>query len=119
MKFKHLLVGFLLILFVLGTVGCSPREYTQQTVKACITRKHFNPPSSWTSVVSIGKTIVPITHTVPEEYNLYVEYKGLTLKIDNKDLYNNLEVGDSIKVTYTQEINKETGEVKDEYLSKI
>ncbi len=56
-----------------------------------------------------GKTtmMVPRTRRYPEKHLVRLEYKDMTIQVDNEELYNNVEVGDIVKVNHYKDEDKE------------
>lgn len=99
-------------------VGCSGGYSEESVVNAVVVGKEHIPRKSYTTVVSTGKTIVPVTRTQHEKFKVTVKYEGLTLTIDSEPLYNSLENGDSIQVLLVKKFDAE-GQEKRRLLKEL
>lgn len=70
---------------------------TVQEVYATVTNKNYEP--SYITYVSTGKSTTTIMH--PEEYNVTLQYQGISNDIDNEELYKKVNVKDKAKVILT------------------
>lgn len=114
-KFKLLILTLILPILL---IGCSGGESTQEVVNAVVVAKEYVPESSYTTMISSGKSVIPIFHILPANNYVTVEYQGLTLKIDSHELYSRHENGDSIQVLFVKKFDKE-GQLKKQYLKKL
>lgn len=92
-------ICLLLLIVALLISGCAITKETKREVElvdAVVTGVDYDPPYS--TYVLVGKVMVPQHH--PADYDVFVEYEGLTLTIDDEDLYKIYEnrIGDTIQV---------------------
>ena len=82
-----------------------------KNVEAIVIEKEYVPKDI--GLMPNGKTVIPITH--PEEFNVMVEYKDISLTeiFNNEELYNKYEVGDRLIVKLYKLGNKYKIELKD------
>lgn len=99
-------------------VGCSGGYVEEGIVDAVIVGREYVPRRTSVSMISTGKSMMPITRTSPEKFYLTVEYEGLELTINSKDLYNSLENGESIQVLLVKKFDAE-GQLKKKLLKEI
>ena len=81
-----------------------------------IKKEHVTPYTN-TYIIAIGKIMVPQTIYYSEAFNVFLTYDGKEYCFNDEELYNLLEVGDSIYVMVHKGFNKKN-EVKDIYLGK-
>lgn len=77
--------------------------------------KEYKPAYIGTALVKNGKANVPQRINRPEEYNVFVEYRGERYTISNKELYEKINVGESIMIMVNVGTN-EKGVEKDFYV---
>lgn len=95
-------------------VGCgSVKTYT--LVDAVVVDKDFVPSSTYVTLMSTGKTVMPVTHYRSEEFNVTVKHERNSLTIDSRAIYNSVEIGESIQV-YKVDVYKKDGTFKRSYL---
>lgn len=109
---------FALILgtLLLTMVGCGS-IVNKTLVEGIVVDKNFVPSSSYTTVMPLGKSIVPTTHYIPEEFNVTVSYEGITSTFDSREIYTLKEIGESIQV-YKVDVYKKDGTFKRSYLQQ-
>lgn len=95
---KVLLIGFIMCCFV----GCDNLKLTNsETVTDYIKVENVNCTGGYTvtNMIYTGKTFIPISSYIPKSYIVKVNYKGTSIKINNKDIYHKLidEVGNTVK----------------------
>lgn len=117
---KRVLISIPIIIAVVLIVMIVYKEvntkYVEQPVEAVIINKEYVPPTPYTTLMSTGKTTIPVLQYTYPEYNIYVEYNNLHAKINSQELYNCLKVGESIKMIYVRKYNKKTNEIFSEYI---
>lgn len=90
------LIGWV-TLAAIDTVGLSPTK----TVTTLVEHKEIEPARRRTSVSIIGRSTIPSSRRTSESYHLHFSIEGMkrdsTVK---KDLFDDLEVGETIEVTY-------------------
>lgn len=99
-------------------VGCSGGYVEEGIVDAVIVEKEYIPSRTSTSFTKVGKSLIPITRTIPEKFYLTVEHDGLELTFDSEILYNSLENGESIQVLLVKKFDAE-GQLKKKLLKEI
>lgn len=109
-----ILVLALVLVLVLVSTGCG-YTYEPQRVTGKVTEKDYKPPYSTTTMIMAGKVMVPTTTRHPARYIVKVAYNGIEGSINNKQLYDDVNIGDSIEVNYIKVYNKK-GELKKEYI---
>lgn len=92
-------ICLLLLVVALLLTGCHiAKEVSREVelVDAIVTSVDYDPPRNQPMMVGKVMTI----HRIPADYDVFVEYEGLTLTIDDKNLYEMYEnrVGDTIQV---------------------
>lgn len=105
-------ICLLLLVVALLMTGCAiTKEVSREVelVDAVVTGVDYDPPSS--RPLMVGK-IITIQH-IPADYDVFVEYNGVTATIDSKELYNYYEnrIGETIQMEYIT-ITYENGEVR-------
>lgn len=85
-------------------------RYEEEHVKAVIIEKEYEPSRTYTTMMMAGKSVVPMVHTVPAEYDVIVKFENLTEEIDSQELYEALEVGDSINMIHVKRYSKDSNE---------
>lgn len=108
---------FLSLGILLLTMGGCGKVVNKTLVEGVITDKNFVPSSSYVTIMLAGKSVVPVTHHRPEEFNVTIEYEGMTFTIDSREIYSSKEIGESIKV-YKVDVYKEDGTYKRSYLQQ-
>lgn len=96
MKIK---ICLLLLVVALLVSGCAITRETKREVElvdAVVTGVNYTPAR--TRIVIVGKTTIP--QRISAKYQVMVEYEGLTLSINDEDLYKIYEnrIGDTIQV---------------------
>ena len=92
MKTRVLLFAMLLVFAACGK---------KTNVKGVVASKHVNPPHTILQPVYNGKTMVMIPFTHPEEHIIVVEVDWLNEQFKRNvgyDLYNEVNVGDSVMI---------------------
>lgn len=92
-------ICLLLLAVTLLMTGCTIAKETSREVElvnAIVTGVDYDPPFS--RPVMVGKIMT--IHCTPADYDVFVEYEGLTLTIDDRNLYEMYEnrIGDTIQV---------------------
>lgn len=92
-------ICLLLLVVALLLTGCHiAKEVSREVelVNAIVTGVDYDPPFS--RPVMVGKVMT--IHRTPADYDVFVEYEGLTLTIDDRNLYEMYEnrIGDTIQV---------------------
>lgn len=116
-KLKLICGGLFLALSLSLFTGCGSIK-KEKVVDAVVTGKEFKEGYTWFSVLSTGKTTIPIPHTEPDQHLTIVKYEGMELSIDDTEKYEHLKIGESIKVLLVQKYDKKTGEYLSSYLEK-
>ena len=111
LKLKYFLLLIILSVTLFIGVGCSGGYKEQEVVQAVIVSKNYIPSDSWVTMMPMGKSILPVTHHSPEEFNVIVTYEGLTLQLDSKAVYDSLKIGESIQVLLVKKFDSE-GQLK-------
>ena len=102
-----------------GLVGCESGGYKEQyVVDATVVSKEYEAPRTYTSVVPSGKSVFPITRTIPAKYLVTVTYENIPLTINSQPIYESLENGDSIKVLLIKKYTAE-GQLKSSRLEQL
>ncbi|MDK0636904.1 hypothetical protein P5F55_13940 [Clostridium perfringens] len=114
-KWGILFIVFLFVLFIL--TGCGTIKESQQ-VSCKIISKEYTAPSSYTTMMSTGKALFPVTHTIPAKYELTVEYGEYRKVVDSEQLFQSLEIGDSMNMILIKEYSKDTGSLEKTYLKE-
>lgn len=89
-------------------------EMFPSTAKVC--KIKYEPAYTTTTMIMVGKTIIPQRHHHDEEYNVYLMYEGEEYCFDDKKIYNSVNVGDMVSVVVHKGYNKHN-ELKHVYLS--
>ncbi|MCI9178008.1 MAG: hypothetical protein HFJ28_05560 [Clostridia bacterium] len=89
-------------------------ETFSDTAKVC--SKKYEEEYITTKILPVGKVMVPQIHCHDEEYNVYLMYRGEKHCFNNKDLYNLVNIGDSVCILVHKGYNKKN-ELKNVYLS--
>lgn len=110
-----------LFILTLGTllltmIGCGSVQ-NKTLVNAVVTDKNFVPSSSYITMVWTGKSSIPLTQYIPEEFNVTVSYEGITSTFDSREIYTLKEIGESIQV-YKVDVYKKDGTFKRSYLQQ-
>ena len=115
-----ILIGIVLLGMLFYVIGCeiyyATLKYKSHTETVTVLEKKFKAAYTSTTYMRVGKVTVPQTHHHDEEYNVYVDYKGVTYCIDDNDLFEKVEIGESITVTVNEGYNRK-GQVKNIYLT--
>ena len=69
-----------------------------------------------TTMIMVGKTMIPQMHHHDEEYNVYLMYDGEEYCFDDENLYNSVNVGNMVRVVVHKGYNKHN-QLKHVYLS--
>lgn len=109
MKIK---ICLLLLVVALLMVGCTiTKEVSRETelVDAIVTSVDYDPPR--THPMMVGKVMT--IRRIPADYDIYVEYNGITTSIDSRELYEYYEnrIGETIQMEYIT-ITYSNGEVR-------
>lgn len=72
-------------------------EVTQSTAK--VNDKNYLDGYTTTTMMKIGKTMVPQVHNHPEEYIVYLLHDGSIHRFNSKALYNSVKLGSIIPVS--------------------
>lgn len=112
---------FLLIMLsvILMFGGCEKEfvDYETKLVKGVVTSKDYTPARSWITMVSTGKSVIPIVNTSSEEHTVVVKIKEHGTKkwfYYAEDLYSTYDIGDEIELLATYSKNDD-GIVKVRY----
>lgn len=119
MRKRILCFLILAIIFLLLCSGCAEViDQKSELVEATVVDTDYDP--SFTTLIRSGNTYIPVHHS--EEYDVYVEYNGITAVFDDEDLYNKYKdnIGDTLTCelitkyydndTIKQELNYKKGE---------
>lgn len=83
---------------------------------AVVCNKEYEEGYTTTTVLPVGKVMVPQTHYHDEEYNVYLMYEGAKHCFDDEDLYKKVSIGDECHVLVHKGYNK-FNQLKNVYLS--
>lgn len=72
--------------------------------------KQYKEPYSTTTMMYVGKTLIPQTYYYDEEYNVYALYDGERYCIDDEELYESVKIDDEIYVCVHKGYNKDNEE---------
>ena len=106
---RYMILTTALIIICMVLTGCNRTTDVdnEQKVTATVTAKdHSKEHVNRVYQVVDGKTFT-IIETVPAKYRVTVNYKGIEHTFDNKDMYENVDVGDSITVILVNGYNKD------------
>lgn len=93
---KKLTILILIIVLIFSLTSCKEVDtYRYEKVEAVVTETSHKP--YWIQLMPVGKTMMHIHH--PAQYNVYFEYEGMKLHIDDKQIYE--EVVNNNLTTYT------------------
>lgn len=108
-----LVIPVLLVIFLISEVSQQFKSLRYETfsAKARVCKKKYE--DSYTTISMVGTVPVPQHHD--EEYNVYLMYKGKVHCLNDKDLYQKVDVGDVVSVLVHKGYNK-NGELKHVYL---
>lgn len=92
-------ICLLLLVVALLMTGCTIAKETSREVElvdAIVTGVDYDPPRN--QPMMVGKIMT--FQYIPADYDVFVEYEGLTLTIDDRNLYEMYEnrIGDTIQV---------------------
>ena len=79
--------------------------------------KEYEEQHTSTTIMPVGKVIVPQSRYHDEEYNVHVIYEGKDYCINNKDLYERVNVGDKVCLKIHKGYNKKQ-EIKHIFITK-
>lgn len=100
-------ISLLLIVFVFSLLTGCVEEYKRNKVDAVVIEKDYDEAKiTYKTVTKNGKTTKKAVRE-PEEYEVTIKYKDIEKEIEDEDLYNRVEVGDTLLVIYEQGLNKE------------
>lgn len=83
---------------------------------AIVGNKEYTAAYTTTTMIWVGKTMVPQVHFHDAEYNVYLIYNQKSYPFNNKDLYDNVDTGHKINVLVHKGYNK-NNELQHIYLS--
>ena len=110
-KTSIIVVFALLCALVLTSCAKTVSEETIE-VNAIIVEKDYDAAYTTVQPILIGKTVVPTTKYHPADWDICIEYDGVTIEWDvDEETYNQYNIGDSIKCHLTT-IKYDTGEIK-------
>lgn len=93
---RKLTILILIIVLIFSLTSCKEVDtYRYEKVEAVVTETSHK--SYWIQLMPVGKTMMQIHH--PAQYNVYFEYEGMKLHIDDKQIYE--EVVNNNLTTYT------------------
>lgn len=108
-KYSKVAAALTLALGVVALTGCADR-YESKIVDAKVIGKEYDPPEKETKTYtdSSGKKQTKTT-TKSEEWEVTVEYNGIQEEFEFSDdvFYESVEVGDTVKVEYTEGLTDE------------
>lgn len=112
-----LVVCFIMLGYIIVTeISKCFLRYEENPVTVTIVDKQYRAAYSTTTFIRVGKVTTPQIHHHPEEYNVYVEWRGEIYPIDDEEFFDNFEVDDTVLVTAHVGYNK-SGVEKDVYLT--
>ena len=108
-----LVILVLLVILLISEVNQQFKSLRYETfsAKARVCKKKYE--DSYTTIIMVGKVPVPQHHD--EEYNVYLMYKDKVHCLNDKDLYQKVDVDDAVSVLVHKGYNK-NGELKHVYL---
>ena len=122
--FMYILFGFLLLLIIGSVIWLIYEKiiaiyhmklrYETFPSRAKVCKKEYE--DEYTNIIMVGKVMVPQTHYYDEEYNVYLMYNGEQYCFDDEELYNSVNIGDTVHVLVHKGYNKKD-ELKHVYLS--
>lgn len=78
------------------------KETKRYRVTGTVTGKEHK--GSYITTTYVNKMLLPVHHG--EEYNVYVEYKGVTKVYDSKEMFKKYKKGDSISLILVKKLDK-------------
>lgn len=103
-----ILLSVLMTVTVLFLTGCMVDRWETKTVDALVIDKEYDPPETKYKTVTDadGNTKKKRVYE-PAEYEVTIKYKDIVREYEDKDLYDRVEEGDTIKVYYKEGFNEE------------
>lgn len=84
---KKLCLAILLICLTVSLVSCKEVDtYRHEKVEATVIKTSYT--AYWIQLTPVGKTMMHIHH--PAQYNVYLEYQGMKLHIDDEQIYEDI-----------------------------
>jgi len=97
----------LFVAIVAILVGCSKWEFSE-TVSGKITEKYYKRAYTTTQIIPAGKVMIPTTRYHPARYIVAISYGDISTSVNNKDLFDEVDVGDTVPVSlYENEKGKQ------------
>jgi len=113
-----LLVGALIWLFykIIMVIYYKALRYETFPSTAEVCKKEYKDEHSTTTMILVGKVLVPRTVHYDAQYNVYLMYNSEKYCLDDEILYNSVNVGDIVRILVHNGYNKRN-ELKHVYLS--
>lgn len=86
--------------------GCTNYELKGKVDAECIDKNYKSSYVYYVPMV-IGKVTTLQPRFMPEQYNTTLEYENTTRVVNDKKLYNNIEIGEYVEVDYYESIDGE------------
>ena len=126
MLIVNILIAIIIVLFVV--IGCwllqiiasefykATLNYKSHKETVIVLEKNFKGAYTTTTHVRVGKVTVPQMHHHSEEYNVYVDYEGVTYRINDNELFEDVVIGENIEVTVHEGCDRK-GRIRNIYLT--
>lgn len=127
MLIVNILIAIIIVLFVV--IGCwllqiiasefykATLNYKRHKETVIVLEKKFKGAYTTTTThVRVGKVTVPQMHHHSEEYNVYVDYEGVTYRINDNELFEDVVIGEKIEVTVHEGCDRK-GRIRNIYLT--
>ena len=86
--------------------GCTNCELKGMVDAECID-KYYKSSYVYYVPMVIGKVTTLQPRFMPEQYNTTLEYENMTRIVNDKELYDNIEIGEYVEVDYYESTNGE------------
>ena len=108
--------GCWLIQIIVSDIYKATLNYKSHKETVIVLEKDFKGAYTTTTHVRVGKVTVPQIHHHSEEYNVYVNYEGVTYRINDNELFEVVVIGEKTEVTVYEGYDRK-GRIRNIYLT--
>ena len=86
--------------------GCTNYEFKGKVDAECIDKNYRSSYTYYVPII-IGKIMTLQPRFMPEQYNTTLEYENMVRVVNDKELYDNIEISEYVEVDYYESENGE------------
>lgn len=107
---RNLKIITMACIIIMALSGCTNYELKGKVDAKCIDKNYRSSYVYYVPMV-VGKVTTLQPRFMPEQYNTTLKYENITRIVNDKTLYNNIEIGEYVEVDYYESANGEDSKI--------